>query len=131
MKPAQEDTLATLYTLLKQVPKNDCIIMLGDFNEQLQANIQGVTGKWTGGKESANDEKIVEMMRLNNLIAANILFQPSNSVHTYLQTKRKGMEDVIDEPVEKIGTVLGTKQPMARGFERGQVIVAQDFQILG
>ena len=40
----QDDTLDDLQKVLTDVPPHDCICLLGDFNEQLQADIQGVTG---------------------------------------------------------------------------------------
>ena len=106
--PAQDDTLADLQKVLSNIPPHDCVCLLGDFNEQLQSDIQGVTGHWTGGKGSANADKIIEILRLNNLIAVNTLFQPSNSVHTYMQTKRKGTDTDNDEG-EYVGRTVRAK----------------------
>ena len=71
--------------------------VLGDLNEQLESMAQGgVTGRWTGGPASANSGKIADLLRLNNLIAANTTFQPKkhHSVCTYLQTTAQGNEDI-------------------------------------
>ena len=69
--------------------------LAGDFNEQLQANVQGVTGKWTGGQASANSDKIISFLRLNNLLAANTTFKPKKhkNVCTFLQTVKQGGKD--------------------------------------
>ena len=63
---------------------------MGDLNEQLQSNVDGVTGNFTGGVPSKNSKKIVDILRLNNLAAVNTFFRPKDgkSVHTFLQTKR-------------------------------------------
>ena len=85
-KPAQADTLEKLMTLLKQVPKNDCIVVLGDLNEQLGSNIHRCTGKWTAGSASPNADKIISLMRMFDLFATNTRFQPKKrkSTATYL-----------------------------------------------
>ena len=44
-KPLASDTIAQLEELLKTVRKSDCIILSGDFNCQLQRNVEGCTGK--------------------------------------------------------------------------------------
>ena len=44
----QEQTLEDLQSVLSDVPPHDCICLLGDFNEQLEANVKGMTGVWTG-----------------------------------------------------------------------------------
>ena len=41
------DTLAQLETLIKTVPKNDCLVVCGDFNCQLKRNVPDLTGKWS------------------------------------------------------------------------------------
>ena len=65
--------------------------ILGDFNEQLQGGVQNRTGKWVGGLESKNAEKIMQILRLHNLSAANTYFKPWNDkeVHTFLHTAPK------------------------------------------
>ena len=90
--PNQQQTLADLQQVLSNVPARDCICLLGDFNEQLKANLEGITGKWTGGPPSKNAERIHDLLRLNNLVAVNTMFHPNKhqSVNTFLQTKRSG-----------------------------------------
>ena len=46
-KPCQEETLDQLDQALKKVPKGDCVVVLGDFNEELPRNVQGHTGSHT------------------------------------------------------------------------------------
>ena len=107
--PCQDDTLVDLQKVLSDIPPHDCVCLLGDFNEQLQPDIQGITGHCTGGQASTHANKIVELLRLNNLITANTLFQPSDSVHTYLQTKRKGTGEINDEEGEYVGRAVKVK----------------------
>ena len=91
VSPCQEDTLQDLHKVLNKVPSRDCVVILGDFNEQLEANIQGATGEWTGGDPSKNSEKILEFMKMYDLRAANTFFEPkkNKSTHTYLYTESK------------------------------------------
>ena len=46
INPDQKDTIEELMKLLRQVPTHDCLIVLGDFNEQLPAGVEHCTGKW-------------------------------------------------------------------------------------
>ena len=57
--PCQDDTLHDVESVLRRVPQGDCICILGDFNEQLQGNVQGRTDKWVGGLPSQNADKIM------------------------------------------------------------------------
>ena len=93
VSPSQDDTLQDLHKVLKKVPKNDCICILGDLNEQLAANVQGATGPWTGGPPSKNSDKIIEFMRMYDLRAANTYFEPKKhkTPHTYLYTESKAV----------------------------------------
>ena len=95
---SQDDTLADLRKVLSNVPSHDCVCILGDLNEQVDANIQGHTGRWTGGPASKNANKINELLRLYQLAAVNIMFQPkrNKSVCTFLQTESTGSEKVND-----------------------------------
>jgi hypothetical protein len=93
--PSQGDTTQDLEKVLSSVPQGDCICVAGDFNEQLPANAQGRTGKYVGGKKSANADKLIELMQRHDLVAANTLFEPeqSQTVHTFLHTTRQGESD--------------------------------------
>ena len=99
--PSQGDTMHDLEKVLSCVPQGDCTCVAGDFNEQLPACAAGRTGKYVGGTQSPNADKIIELMQRHDLIAANTLFAPANStsVHTFLQTKRQG--DQEPEPCEQ------------------------------
>ena len=79
VEPCQQDTLRSLIELLKQVPKNDCVVLLGDFNEQLSGNTEMLTGKWAFGNKSANADEILNIMRLFNLFAVSTKFQPKKN----------------------------------------------------
>ena len=45
--PCQDDTLKDVENVLCRVPQGDCICIMGDFNEQLEVNVQCRTGKWS------------------------------------------------------------------------------------
>ena len=62
VNPNQDDTIADLHEALKKALPNDCIVLLGDLNEQLGPNIQNRTGKWSGGQSSKNADKILYLM---------------------------------------------------------------------
>ena len=84
MQPAQDDTLATLYKLFKRVPKNECIILLGDLNEQL-GQYQNLTDKWALGvlgEASPNAHKMLYMMSLFGLTVINTRFQQKKVKYT-------------------------------------------------
>ena len=59
---------------MKEIPKNDCIIVLGDLNEQL-GHQPKLSGKWSHGNASQNDHKVLDMMRMFDLQAANTYYQ--------------------------------------------------------
>lgn len=77
--PSTSDTLASLVKLLKTIPKNDCIVILGDLNVQLPPNVNGITGKWAYGKADENVNAVIEVMRMFNLRAINTDFQPKGN----------------------------------------------------
>ena len=52
--PSQDDTLNDLHKVLSEVPEHDCVCILGDLNEQVEANIQGHTDSYTAGPPSKN-----------------------------------------------------------------------------
>ena len=84
--PAQHNTMLELTKMLKEAPSNDCIVLLGDFNEQLQSNVKGCTGKWGLGEASKNADSVLDLMRMFNLCAANTFFKPKKNCSnaTYL-----------------------------------------------
>ena len=77
--PSQDDTIKDIHEALKKAPPQDCIVLLGDMNEQLGANIQNRIGKWTSGAPSKNADKIIELMSMYDLYAANTHFEPKKS----------------------------------------------------
>ena len=88
--PAQHNTLITLTSLLKEVPASDCIIILGDLNVQLPADIPNITGKWATHKGiiSKHAETFVQLMRMFEFKAANTFFQQKKgcSNATFIQS---------------------------------------------
>ena len=63
VSPDQDKTIVDIHEALKKVESGDCIVLLGDFNEQLGPNIKDRTGKWAGGKSSKNVDEILDIMR--------------------------------------------------------------------
>ena len=118
--PTQEQTLTDLQDALNGAHPRDCICLLGDLNEQLQAEVDGITGKFTGVPPSKNATTIMDMLRLNDLAAVNTFFQPkpSKTVHTYLHTKR-------DADADDTGMHVGreVKQRYRVQWVTGEVIV--------
>ena len=58
-KPTATDTIEALVKLLTTVSKQDCIIMGGDLNCQLQRNVPGRTDRWnmTQKDDNGHEEK--------------------------------------------------------------------------
>ena len=90
-QPNQDDTIKDLQLVLSKIPSGDCICVLGDLNEQLEGNVLNRTGKWTAGPKSKNADKMLDIMHMYNLTAANTLFEPKNefALYTFLQTEKK------------------------------------------
>ena len=76
--PLAQDTLGQLRKFLETVKKSDYIILCGDFNCQLQRNVQGCIGKWcmTERPQQGHGEEILDIMRIYDLFAVDILFRP-------------------------------------------------------
>ena len=89
--PCQNDTIQDLQAVLRKVPQHDCIIIMGDMNEQLQRCIPNLTGKWCGGEPTKNSRKITSIMTMHDLCAINTYFKPrrKQTEHTYLYTRKK------------------------------------------
>ena len=77
--PMAADTLAQLDALLKTIPKNDCVVVCGDFNCQLRRNIPGCTGRWAMTKQNekiGHDQEVLDMMRAHELFAVDTKLSP-------------------------------------------------------
>ena len=99
INPAQHNTMTDLMHLLKEIPSNDCIVVLGDFNEQLPGSIHQLTGKWNYGDGSQNADELLNTMRMFDLFAVNTLpvFQPrrgtTNATYTFCSEGSFGPRD--------------------------------------
>ena len=81
--PQAQDTLAQLDALLKTIPKNDCVVVCGDFNCQLKRNVQGLTGKWCmtqNHEKQGHDQDLLDLMRMHELAAADTYFKPKTKL---------------------------------------------------
>ena len=100
--PTATHTLVQLDALIKTVPKNDCLIICGDFNCQLKRNVSGLTGRWSmtsKHEEQGHDQELLDLMREYELFAADVKFKPkakkwkitkenaSVTLHVYRNTK--------------------------------------------
>ena len=77
--PQADDTLAQLNALLNTIPKNDCLVVCGDFNCQLKRNIPNLTGKWSMTKHhetTGHDQLLLDLMRAHELFAVDTKFKP-------------------------------------------------------
>ena len=80
-KPFAEDVIKQLHELLKNcknLKPTDCIIILGDFNCELQRNVPGCTGRWLMNRrpDDGHGEKVINLMRSHDLFAVDSLFRP-------------------------------------------------------
>ena len=91
VSPDQDDTIKDIHEALQKAPTQDCIILLGDLNEQLGVNIKNRTGRWAGGESSKNADKIIEVMHMYDLYAVNTHFEPKkgDSVNSFVCPARK------------------------------------------
>ena len=97
LHPAQSDTIASLVSLLAQVPANDCVVVLGDFNEQLPSNMEGLTGKWTHDSPSPNANSILDFVRMHSLftVKTNFQFPSGKNTSTYITADKLSKEALI------------------------------------
>ena len=82
-KLVAQDTITQLKKLLRTVRKSDCIIVGGDFNCQLQRNVEGCTGQWSMTKranENGHGNKVLNLMREFDLFAVDTLFKPKRKL---------------------------------------------------
>ena len=82
-KPTATDTLEQLRKLLRTVRKSECIVLCGDFNCQLQRNVQGCTGQWCMTQrpnQNGHGDEVLELMRQNDLFAVCTLFKPKRKM---------------------------------------------------
>ena len=105
--PCQDDTLRDLDKTLSKIRRGDCVCVLGDFNEQLSSNVPKRTGRWTAGPASPNAEKVIQLMQMHELTAANTMFAPKHqeALYTFLQTKKK--EDTQQAAHDDFGQFVG------------------------
>ena len=77
--PQASDTLTQLDALIKTVPKNDCLVVCGDFNCQLKRNVPDLTDKWCMTQKheaQGHDQELLDLMRTHELFAVDTRFKP-------------------------------------------------------
>ena len=86
---AEESTITKFYMGLQQIledlPKNDAILIIGDWNAKVgEAEVPGVVGKYGLGKQNEAGEKLIEFCQENSLVIANTCFQqPKRRLYTW------------------------------------------------
>ena len=67
-----------LLTNCKHLKSTDCVILLGDFNCELQRNVKGCTGRWLMNKrpDDGHSEQVMDLIRSHDLFAIDSLFRP-------------------------------------------------------
>ena len=101
--PTVTDTIEALGKLLTTVPKQDCIIMGGDLNCQLQRNVPGCTGRWsmTQKDDNGHGENILDLMRAHDLFAAGTMFKPARKKWDSSARKRVCNASYLDKDCKK------------------------------
>ena len=96
--------MSSLVNLLQQVPKNDCVVVLGDFNEQYYQAMCPTHSKWTYGFASQNADKLLEVMRMFDLYTISTHFQPKRgSTNTTYTFCAEGSFDPTEEVEDLVG----------------------------
>ena len=83
--PCATDVLAQLHNLLsdsKKVNPNDCVILMGDFNCELQRNVQGCTDRWFMNKrpDDGHSSQVIDLLRSHDLFTIDSLFKPKKKI---------------------------------------------------
>ena len=58
--------------------QDDCTVLMGDFNCELQRNVQGYTDRWLMNKspDDGHSDKVMDLLRAHDLFAVDSLFRP-------------------------------------------------------
>ncbi|KAF7243727.1 Craniofacial development protein 2 [Varanus komodoensis] len=78
----------SLQHLLELTPKNDVLIIMGDWNAKVGSQkIMGITGKFGLGVQNEAGHRLVEFCQENMMVIANTLFQqPKRQLYTAQET---------------------------------------------
>ena len=82
--PSAADTIAQLDSLLRTVPNNECVIIIGDFNSCLPRSYDKLTGRWCVHVHPDNHggaQRLLNIMKNQQLVAASTLHKPRRN-HT-------------------------------------------------
>ena len=77
--PNSLDIIEKIDALLATVPKNDCIIVAGDFNCQLRRHVERCTGKWamtSRNEDNNHDQEVLDLMHHYDLFDIGTKFKP-------------------------------------------------------
>ena len=79
--PLTHDVISQIDDLLsncKKLKPTDCVVLLGDFNCELQRNVNGCTGRWLMNKrpDDGHSKQVMDLIRAHDLFAIDSLFRP-------------------------------------------------------
>ena len=100
--PSQEDTYTQLETLLAEMSRQDCVIVMGDFNSGLSRNEPGYVGRWCiHSHRDTGGDRLLQIMKSCSLRACSTYFQPRRNHNnaTYMNVQP-------DKPPSQIDYVL-------------------------
>ena len=75
--PDQAEIYDQLDNLLDNIPRHDCVIILGDFNSRLSRNEDGYVGQWCiHTQRDSGGDRLLSIMRKFSLRCVSTYFQP-------------------------------------------------------
>ncbi|KAF7236998.1 Craniofacial development protein 2 [Varanus komodoensis] len=102
-----------LQHLLELTPKNDVLIIMGDWNAKVGSQkITGITGRFGLGVQNEAGHRLVECCQENTMVIANTFFQqPKRRLYTWTSDgKHRNQIDCALQPkMEKLYTVSKSK----------------------
>ena len=92
--PFAEDIIQQISDLLaksEELKPNDCVVLMGDFNCELQRNVAGCTGRWFMNKrpDKGHSAQVMSLLRDHDLFAVDSLFKPKRKYMFNPEIKRK------------------------------------------
>ena len=94
--PLAQDVIFQIDDLLtncKKLKPTDCIVLIGDFNCELQRNVQGCTGRRFMNKrtDDGHSSKVMELIRSHDLFSVDSLFRPKRKTQNHVWQHKKSM----------------------------------------
>ena len=104
-QPAIDDTLTELEAACNLAGKQDCIVIMGDFNVQLPGKLEKLTGSHVcATEETVGASKVLDLMRRHELCAADTMFRKRKGPTTFLRK----ISDKVDTNDQYVGRQVKT-----------------------